>query len=70
MGHLDHGDTAALSVRWAEIDHGGASTQGHTTDISGSAATLILQAGTVNTVAIVPDATLGGFRLINLPRCS
>jgi hypothetical protein len=43
--------------------------QGHSTAISGSAATLNLQAGTVNTVAIVPN-TSGGYQLINLPRCS
>jgi hypothetical protein len=41
---------------------------GHDIVISGSAATLNLQAGTVNTIAIVPD-TSGGFQLINLPRC-
>jgi len=43
--------------------------QGHNTAVSGSAATLNLQAGTVNTVAIVPN-TSGGYQLINLPRCS
>jgi hypothetical protein len=42
---------------------------GHDIAISGSAATLNLQAGTVNTIAIVPDPTSGGFRLINIPRC-
>jgi hypothetical protein len=42
--------------------------QGHTTVVSGSDATLSLQPGSVNTVAIVP--TSGGFRLINIPRCS
>lgn len=39
--------------------------------ISGTPATLNLQAGTVNTVAIVHNGAMGsGFRLINLPRCS
>jgi hypothetical protein len=42
---------------------------GHDIVISGSAATLNLQGGTVNTIAIVPN-TSGGFQLINLPRCS
>lgn len=42
---------------------------GHDTVVSGSAATLNLEAGTVNTIAIVPTATAGGFRLINVPRC-
>ncbi len=37
--------------------------------VSGSAGTLNLQAGTVNTIAIVPNTTSGGFRLINIPRC-
>ena len=32
--------------------------------------TLDLQAGTVNTIAIVPNATLSGFQLIDIPRCS
>jgi hypothetical protein len=42
---------------------------GHDTAISGAAASLNLQAGSVNTVAIVPT-TSGGFQLINLTRCS
>ncbi len=42
---------------------------GHDIVVSGSAATLTLQGGTVNTLAIVPN-TSGGFQLINLPRCS
>ena len=42
--------------------------RGHETVISGSAATLNLQAGTVNTVAIVPN-TSGGVQLVNVPRC-
>ena len=42
---------------------------GHEIAITGSAATLNLQGGTVNTLAIVPN-TSGGFQLINLPRCS
>ena len=42
--------------------------KGHETVISGSAATLNLQAGSVNTVAIVPNAS-GGFQLVNVPRC-
>jgi hypothetical protein len=44
--------------------------QGHNTVISGSAATLNLQAGTVNTLAIVSNTASGGFQLINIPRCS
>lgn len=36
--------------------------------ISGTSGTLNLPAGSVNTVAIVPN-TSGGFQLINLPRC-
>jgi hypothetical protein len=42
---------------------------GHDIAISGSAATLNSQGGTVNTIAIVPN-TSGSFQLINLPRCS
>jgi hypothetical protein len=42
---------------------------GHETAVAGSAATLNFQAGTVNTVAIVRNAS-GGFQLVNLPRCS
>jgi hypothetical protein len=42
---------------------------GHNIVISGSAATLNLQGGTVNTIATVPS-TSGGLQLINLPRCS
>ena len=39
--------------------------------LSGSAATLNLQSGTVNTVAIVHNGSMGsGFKLVNLPRCS
>ena len=41
--------------------------QGHSIVIPSSAATL--QAGSVNTLAIVPDATSGGFRLVNIPGC-
>ena len=41
---------------------------GHDIVISGSAATLSLQAGTVNTIAIVPNPS-GGFQLTILPRC-
>lgn len=41
---------------------------GHDIVISGGAATLNLQGGTVNTIAIVPN-TSDGFQLINLPRC-
>lgn len=40
----------------------------HEVVISGGAATLNLEAGTANTVAIVPN-TSGGFQLINIPRC-
>jgi hypothetical protein len=43
---------------------------GHDIAITGSAATVNLQAGTVNTLAIVPGTTSGAFRLVNLPRCS
>jgi hypothetical protein len=43
---------------------------GHEIAVSGSAATLNLLGGSVNTLAIVPNTTSGGFRLINLPRCS
>jgi len=41
---------------------------GHDIVIEGSAATLNLQGGTVNTVAIVPIES-GGFQLINIQRC-
>jgi hypothetical protein len=40
----------------------------HEIVIAGSAATLNLQGGTVNTVAIVPIES-GGFQLINIQRC-
>jgi len=42
--------------------------RGKQTVLSGSAATLNFQAGTVNTIAIVQNAS-GGFQLINVPRC-
>lgn len=42
---------------------------GHSVAVTGSAATLDLQAGTVNTIAIVPDPASGSFQLINIPRC-
>jgi len=42
---------------------------GHVVALEGSAATLTLQAGSVNTLAIVRNAS-GGYQLINLPRCS
>ena len=42
---------------------------GHDIVISGNAATLDLQGGSVNTVAIVPN-TSDGFQLINLLRCA
>jgi hypothetical protein len=42
--------------------------RGHETVVSGSDGTLNFQAGTVNTIAIVPNAS-GGFQLINIPRC-
>lgn len=46
-------------------------SQGEQVVLSGSAGTLNLQGGTVNTVAIVHNGAMGaGFRLINLPRCS
>ena len=41
----------------------------HDVVISGNAATLNFEAGTVNTIAIVPN-TSGGFQLINIPRCA
>lgn len=41
---------------------------GHDIALSGSAATLTLQGGTVNTIAIVPNPS-GGFQLVNLARC-
>lgn len=41
---------------------------GHDIVVSGGAATLDLQGGSVNTVAIVPNGS-GGFRLVNIPRC-
>ncbi len=44
--------------------------KGHETVISGSAATLSLQPGGVTTVAIIPDGTSEGFRLVAIPRCS
>jgi hypothetical protein len=43
---------------------------GHNIVISGNAATLVLPAGSVNTVAIVPGATAGSYQLVNIPRCS
>ena len=42
--------------------------RGHQTVISGGAATLNFQAGTVDTIGIIPN-TSGGFQLINVPRC-
>ena len=42
--------------------------RGKQTVLSGSDATLNFQAGTVNTIAIVQNAS-GGFQLINIPRC-
>jgi hypothetical protein len=42
---------------------------GSNTVVSGSAGTLNLQAGTVNTIAIVPGTAAGTFQLINIPRC-
>ncbi len=44
--------------------------RGHTTIASGSDATLNLQAGTANTIAIVPKPGSSDFQLINIPRCS
>jgi hypothetical protein len=43
---------------------------GHNTAISGSAATLNLQAGTVSTVAIVRGTAPDSYQLIGIPRCS
>lgn len=42
---------------------------GHSVAVSGSGATLDLQPGSVNTVAIVPDPASGGYQLVNIPRC-
>ena len=42
---------------------------GQNTAISGSAGTLDLKAGSVNTIAIAPGTTAGSFQLINIPRC-
>jgi hypothetical protein len=42
---------------------------GGNTVVSGSAGTLNLQAGTVNTIAIVPGAAAGTFQLMTIPRC-
>jgi hypothetical protein len=42
---------------------------GHSVALTGSAATLDLQPGTVNTIAIVPDPASGSFQLIEVPRC-
>ena len=42
---------------------------GQNTVISGSAGTLNLQAGSVNTIAIVPGTAAGTFQPINIPRC-
>ena len=42
---------------------------GHAVAISGSAATLDLQGGSVNTIAIVPEPASGSVQLINIPRC-
>jgi hypothetical protein len=42
---------------------------GHNTAISGSAATLNLQAGTVSTVAIVRGTAPDSYQLISIPRC-
>lgn len=44
--------------------------QGHTTVILPGEGALDLQAGTANTIAIVPNPTSGGFQLINIARCS
>ena len=44
-------------------------TPGHVIEVSGSEATFNLQAGSVNTLAIVPNSS-GGHQLIHLPRCS
>ena len=42
---------------------------GQNTAISGSAGTLNLKAGSVNTIAIAPGTTPGSFQLIDIPRC-
>lgn len=44
-------------------------TNGGTSVITGSAGQLNLQAGTVNTIAVIPNTTSGGFQLINITRC-
>ena len=40
-----------------------------TSVISSSAGQLNLQAGSVNTVAVIPNTTSGGFQIINITRC-
>lgn len=42
---------------------------GHEIVVSGTAATFNMQGGTINTLAIVPNTTSGGFQLVNLQRC-
>jgi hypothetical protein len=44
--------------------------QGHMMVIPPSEGTLSLQAGTVNTIAIVPDPASGGFRMATIPACA
>jgi hypothetical protein len=43
--------------------------KGHEFAVSGSEGMLTLQGGTVNTLAIIPDASTGGFRLVNITGC-
>lgn len=43
---------------------------GHEVVITGSAATVDLKGGTVNTIGIIPNAPSAGFRLVNVPRCA
>ena len=71
-GPMVHSNIAPGVATTFEIVSSGANaytiTRGHQTVISGSDATIDLSAGTINTMAIVPN-TSGGFQLINIPRC-
>ncbi len=41
----------------------------HSVSLSGSGATLDLEAGTINTIGIIPAPATGGVQLIDIPRC-
>ena len=55
------------------VMNGGSNTftvmRGHEPVMSAGEATLVLPGGTVNTIAIVPNATSAGYRLVSIPRC-